>query len=781
MGRRVGQIAGLLAFALALGRLGRILISGPGHPRWNLTLVAAAVLGGLAWWVLAQAVSRTWIRFAAFTFAGLLLTMRIAAPETLIVGFLPTPETVSAMWDEMAVAFRIIQSGVPPVAVTPGLLAVLAALMWLAGGSFAWGSIGGPYPALFLPPLVLYFQFAVLDRTDAGLGWLLVSATALALTMVSLAMERRIDAGRARDAEGRPMGRRAMHLAAIMAGFLAVGSLLVADNASAVVSEYGNAPWRGSGSSGYGDGVGGIRYDRLVDLRQQIVSRSERPVFEATLGPGAPPAGDIYWRVETLDTFDGESWDRSDRGFTQYEPGRPLANEYDAYQGPTFDFAQVVRIEALRSDVAPTAGVPVEISEVPGDGSGRRTPTDFQVLSDSAIVATPPLQEGDTYQVRTLLADRFEALGALATGPDGELSPMFAAAAAAGDFPYQPEDRFDSPTPPPNLDSYLTLPENTPTNIRTLSRALTLDASSDFERVWLLQAWFRDSGEFTYSTDVTTGHSALILDEWLTDRSSENFRTGYCEQFAAALAVMVRTLDIPSRVVWGFTPGDIETQADGTQKVVVRDRNAHAWVEVWLEPFGWVSFDPTPRGEQTDYAQQPASITAGFDPQEYLPDTPAGDPVTQPSEPSVIGDDPLFTDEGISTPDASEVRWWLVVLAALIPLIAAVPMYKRLRRRRRLQRLSEGDIAAAWDEMVDRLTDLRYPVEASLTPMELARSTDPALVPLAVSYSASLYGAKPVADPDSDLYAVEWWIDRAFDGRSRARAALSLRSLLPRK
>jgi transglutaminase-like putative cysteine protease len=180
---------------------------------------------------------------------------------------------------------------------------------------------------------------------------------------------------------------------------------------------------------------------------------------------------------------------------------------------------------------------------------------------------------------------------------------------------------------------------NLPSGIESRARALTFRAASDFERAFILEAWFRDSGEFTYSTRVSTGHDSLRLDDWLNDNTSPNFRTGYCEQFAAAMAVLVRTLEIPSRAVWGFTPGSVEN-INGEQIVTVRDRNAHAWVEVWLEPYGWVQFDPTPRGEQTDYPEQPTSLTAGFDPAEHLTaeETP-GSP-SQPSTPGADGGEP---------------------------------------------------------------------------------------------------------------------------------------------
>ncbi|MGD2044344.1 MAG: transglutaminase domain-containing protein, partial [Acidimicrobiia bacterium] len=560
MGLRFGQLAGLAAFALMLGRLGKLFLTGPGEPQWNTILAASTFLGGVAWWLLSQTTSRRWVKLTVFIAAGWLLVARISAPETLLAGVVPTTETLTAMASQLNEAFQVIRNGVPPLSVGrwPGLLAILAGTMWAIGALFSWGATGGPYAAMFVPSLVMYLQFAVFDRAEAGLGWMLGSGIVLALSIVSLALERHGETGRARDTEGRPMGRRSMNLAALMAAVLAVGAIAVADSASGVVDEYGNAPWRG-GSGAYGSGGGNQQFDRLVDLRQEFLTQSDEPVFEATLGPGAPPANEILWRVETLDSWDGETFRRSDTTFERYDPDGPLANESDVYQGPTYDFAQRVRIVDLSTDVAPTAGVPVSVREV--DDPASRDLSEFNTLSDSALLVKPALGPGDEYEVRTLLADRSEDLGVLATGPDGEFTAMFQAAAEAGDFPYQPDTGGGATIRPPDLERYTDLPDSTPSSIERLARDLTRDAESDYERAWILQSWFRDSGNFEYDLAVTTGHSSLVLSDWLSDSTSRNYRTGYCEQFAAAMAVMARSLDIPSRVVWGFTSGTVEPQA----------------------------------------------------------------------------------------------------------------------------------------------------------------------------------------------------------------------------
>ena len=72
-----------------------------------------------------------------------------------------------------------------------------------------------------------------------------------------------------------------------------------------------------------------------------------------------------------------------------------------------------------------------------------------------------------------------------------------------------------------------------------------------------------------------------------------NRKRGHCEYFASSMAVMLRSLRIPSRVVNGFRTGEFN---DLTSQYVVRGSNAHSWVEAYFPGYGWIDFDPTPAG-----------------------------------------------------------------------------------------------------------------------------------------------------------------------------------------
>ena len=131
---------------------------------------------------------------------------------------------------------------------------------------------------------------------------------------------------------------------------------------------------------------------------------------------------------------------------------------------------------------------------------------------------------------------------------------------------------------------YLQLPDSLPERVEDLARRITAGADNDYDRVKAIEAYMRDN--YLYSIDSPVppeGRDAV--DHFLFDAD-----VGFCEQFASATAVMLRTLGIPARVVAGYTPGD---KNPFTGYYEVRSSDAHAWVEVWFPQYGWYEFDPT--------------------------------------------------------------------------------------------------------------------------------------------------------------------------------------------
>src|ERR671930_517826 len=116
------------------------------------------------------------------------------------------------------------------------------------------------------------------------------------------------------------------------------------------------------------------------------------------------------------------------------------------------------------------------------------------------------------------------------------------------------------------------------------ARAVTGRTSSPYAAVVALETWFRTTGGFAYSErpGLTPGVPPLV--GFVTET-----RTGYCQYFAGAMALMLRMLGIPARVGAGFISGKLENG-----RWVVTDHDAHTWVEIWFRGYGWLPFDPTP-------------------------------------------------------------------------------------------------------------------------------------------------------------------------------------------
>jgi hypothetical protein len=153
-----------------------------------------------------------------------------------------------------------------------------------------------------------------------------------------------------------------------------------------------------------------------------------------------------------------------------------------------------------------------------------------------------------------------------------------------------------------------------------LTRSITKDAETPYQQMLALQRHLRS---FTYDEQAPAGHEINDLLFFL-----EQSKRGYCEQFAAAMAVMVRALGYASRVAVGFLPGDV---GDDGRFVVTTDQ-AHAWPEVYFKGFGWLAFEPTPTRFNPvagDYTSPTAAERAGG-----AAGGPGGELVDNPPEPA---------------------------------------------------------------------------------------------------------------------------------------------------
>ncbi|RMI29396.1 transglutaminase family protein, partial [Actinomadura harenae] len=238
------------------------------------------------------------------------------------------------------------------------------------------------------------------------------------------------------------------------------------------------------------------------------------------------------------------------------------------------------------------------------------------------------------------------------------------------------------------LTEFASLPKSVPDKVRQIAVQVTKGAHTPYDSAVKLQSWFTDTGGFRYDLTVgTPEHGSDLLDFLTVDKR------GYCEQFAAAMAVMARTLGIPARVSVGYTSG--KQVSPGQWEV--RGRDAHAWPELYFDGAGWMRFEPTPAGAtgqgtatEPSYslaADGPGTNGDGPSGRQPLPSSSAG-PGARPTSGAHFRND-LPGNGGQATPVRKKHKGgpgytpWIAAGTLIVLLLAAAPAVRALTRRRR--------------------------------------------------------------------------------------------------
>lgn len=281
------------------------------------------------------------------------------------------------------------------------------------------------------------------------------------------------------------------------------------------------------------------------------------------------------------------------------------------------------------------------------------------------------------------------------------------------------------------------------------------DASSPIEQLRAIELTLQSTGYFSRGTasdsaPSVAGHGA----DRLSDLFTGTVMVGDEEQYASAFALMARSLGYPARVVMGFAP-EVD---DGDESVTVTGHDVTAWVEVAFEGVGWIPFSPTP--DQTDVPQD----------QNPKPKTEPQPQVRQPPRSSSELDELVTAvdiDDGDSDDDAGfAIPAWLVVtaLAVLVPaalVFGPVLVIARLKaaraRRRRLATEPHEAVRGAWDELVDRYSELGLAPPPHATRRRTARMLEgqldvAGLESAAARVDAAVFGREAV--PDSVVVSV---------------------------
>ncbi|HEX8008556.1 MAG TPA: transglutaminase domain-containing protein, partial [Trebonia sp.] len=361
----------------------------------------------------------------------------------------------------------------------------------------------------------------------------------------------------------------------------------------------------------------------------------------------------------------------------------------------------------------------------------------------------------------------------------------------------------DVPTPPRDIVShYLGVPASYG-SLRSLADSVVTGAKTPFAKAVALQEWLGGgSGGFSYTLAAPTVTNASGLKNFL-----DTTKSGYCQQFSFAMAVLARLVNIPSRVAYGYTSG---TAAGKSNTWQVTTHDAHAWPELYFQGFGWLRFEPTPAGAggqgtatTPSYTQQPANA--------YQPKTSPALPNTTPtSGAGRLGNKSVPPGERLGFPYGSSGGaaaatagghglnpWELAGLSllALLVLAATAPGCARLVIRRYRWRTGahggDAELAhTAWRELRDDLMDYRGGYAPSESPRALAsrviadlRLPEPAAAALrriTMAEERARYSARPTEGGTlpRDAAVVRRAIAAAAPRRTRWRARLLPSSVL---
>jgi transglutaminase-like putative cysteine protease len=277
-------------------------------------------------------------------------------------------------------------------------------------------------------------------------------------------------------------------------------------------------------------------------------------------------AQDVHWRGIVLTNFDGRRWFTPIRDQTVIAPS--VTGEYSfatpALAGAVFSpLRYTVLMEPIGTDalfVAP------RIEFLHGRFGGE--------------MARPGGSQGHSYLILDQTGSlfnpfhnnqkiRYEGLSRLPATPPSELRK------APPDFP------------PGIVQTYLQLPPLDP-RIAKLAAQIAASGKNEFDRASDIEAYLRT--RYAYTLDLSGPPAKDPLANFLFVR-----RAGHCEYFATAMTVMLRTIGIPARYITGFLPGEYN---DLGGDYIVRESDAHSWVEVYFPRYGWITFDPTPPGNE---------------------------------------------------------------------------------------------------------------------------------------------------------------------------------------
>jgi protein-glutamine gamma-glutamyltransferase len=503
-----------------------------------------------------------------------------------------------------------------------------------------------------------------------------------------------------------------------------------------------------------------------------------------------------YWKVADLDDFDGDTWvDTGSDRFGQADPSLDLANAWEAR--PAWN--QTVRVTLRRIEtstvIAPGTTLSVEDTGRPVQPSGEPG------MWRSDI----PLRGGDSYTAKAYVPKPSPAqLTESTSGADGRQSrdldlvipteteaPLPPGLEGAGDAAAQPSDsrelrrlrlRAQVRFPPFEplgraahpFASFQTLVRSNDGDkaLRAspyaatwrLAKQLMRESRTPYDYVAAVNRYLQDG--FTYDeTPDPVSPGRATLDGFLFETKS-----GYCQHFSGAMAILLRMGGIPARVVTGFSPGGYSQRKHAW---IVRDTDAHSWVEAWFDEFGWVTFDPTPaatpaRSQIAALERPPETDQGGGGAADELGGSAARSGGVRPD---LLGQQSGQAGGGGAGADGGPPWWGIAVPAVLLAALAGWLVQRW--RRRSLSPAAALDRAVA--ELEAALRRIGRPTEGlTLQQLERRLGRSPEAAAYLRALRAGRYAPTAVAPTPRGRRALRRELGSGEGARGRLRALWAL-------
>jgi len=307
--------------------------------------------------------------------------------------------------------------------------------------------------------------------------------------------------------------------------------------------------------------------DALAGLRAPVNLYGETFGGSLPLAAGRPPGdrvvlrakslGDVpentrvYWRARAYDTYRDGEWEVTVGDVTAFRPRQGDAADPNHLGRIEVEFAVSSLTPAMKLLYAPA-----EIAWLNRSSDLRQVAVDGTVVDVLEATSVETLLPGDSYRVRSRLASPLE----------GDLR------------------RAGTEYPPWVEQSYLQLPDDFPRRVDQLAREITGGAATPYDKAAAVTAWLR--ANMRYDRESIAPPSGRDPVDWFLFDS----RLGFCDYYASAAVLMLRSLGVPSRLAVGFAEGEYN---DDTEQYFVSEADLHSWPEVYFPGFGWVEFEPT--------------------------------------------------------------------------------------------------------------------------------------------------------------------------------------------